>query len=206
MLIKHRKAEQGDTLIEVLVAIAILGAIIAISYTVMSRGFASAQNALDRTNTQAIMNGQAAMLRAAQAAAMRSDDPAVTKAWADIKAKVPTNTLEYAAAPPANSGQIGAINASGCISSFTPGASNRHFFMDPTSAQVSTNTVNTTRVGTVPKAGDGIWIEGHTYTSGSPNQNVYVFYIKACWNPVYGEGSDVKSEAKTVVRLYAPAN
>lgn len=193
MLNRSDRRQSGDTLIEVLVAIAVLGAIITIAYGVMNQGFATAQNSLDRTNAQNVMNGQAALLRAAHKRASNGN-PAY---WNAIVSRL----------------QSGAQVADGCAS----GARANLFFLNPDTAynpaapatsgplapQLYPTTVPLVRQGTVARPGDGMWIE--LYREGAAADGyTYTFYIKSCWDATFGDGSSVQRQAKTIVRLYEP--
>jgi prepilin-type N-terminal cleavage/methylation domain-containing protein len=197
--------ERGDTLIEVLVAMAVLGALVTIAYTVMNRGYATAQNSLDSTASQAITSGQASMLRAIHARAMRGEDS--NGYWDSVVARtvVETNTTLL------DKTKL----ASGCETSLRA-EHNRLFYFDPASTDpfipkqylTSPTDVNKLpRRDSAPGLGQekGIWIEGYSEPAGASGVT-YVFYIKACWEPSFGDGVAVKREAKTVVRLYVPAN
>jgi len=207
MLVNGTKSQRGDTLIEVLVAIAVLGALIAVAYAVMNRGFASTQNSLDRTSTQALINGQASMLRAAHARAANGD----STSWDAIVALVPTGVSSYTS-PSSDPTANGKAVIDGCTSSFSNFDQWNFYFdvnrtdgIDPMLPKKIDYgaTPDLARKGTTPKLGDGIWVEGHGYKPGV-NEDLYVFYIKSCWMPTYSAGNNVSSQAKTVVRLYAP--
>lgn len=176
--------ERGDTIIEVLFALAVLGAVIAITINLMNSGFATMMSSMDRTNTQAIMNGQAALLRAARDKYIEGD----TAAWDTIRTTY-VNTL---AAKP---GACGATDPAAV-----------RFYMNPSAAKpwmpVDRSSFPVLRIATYPRPGDGMWIEAYKVDpDGAGTQpNYYDFYIKACWRG-YGDNS-VKQEAKMVVRLY----
>lgn len=192
--------QRGDTLIEVLLAIAVLGAIVTISLSVMNRGFGIAQNSLDRSNTQAIINGQAAILRSIH---NRGD----TELWLEVLKRVAASPADYVTTSGVAS-RNGIPGADGCSSGVTA-PEKALFYFDSTSdtplTPVSYYPLETfqanylKRRGTTPAAGNGIWIEGYKEYS---DKDFYVFYIKSCWDSVYGSSS-VPNQSKTVVRLYA---
>lgn len=192
----HIKVNQrGDTLIEVMIVLAVLGALVTIAYSVMNRNFGTMQNSLDRTNVQALVTGQASMLRAAHALALKAD----TAYWNDIKARVPEST------PGAYiSGVSEDMDTSACDSSlrYTPPAAKPEFFFDvrdePLRARDAASIVNTDGAAA---PGNGIWIEGHTYEDAK-KKDQYVFYLKACWQSSYVQGPN--NEYVTVVKLYDP--
>lgn len=176
--------ERGDTIIEVLFALAVLGAVIAITINLMNSGFATMMSSMDRTNTQAIMNGQASLLRAARDKYIEGD----TAAWNEIR-------TTYVNTAPAKQGACG-----------TGDPASVRFYMNPSAPKpwmpVDRSSFPVLRITTYPRPGDGMWIEAYKVDpDGAGTQpNYYDFYIKACWRG-YGD-NQVKQEAKMVVRLY----
>lgn len=212
MLKPVSRSERGDTLVEVLLAMGVLSILITLSYAVMTRGFSLAQSSLDRTNTQALINGQASMLRAVHDMAIDGVNAAY---WNEIKNKyVPTELTApspYASAP-TEAGAVGKQVGDGCSSSFT-NYNGWNFYFDlfrtdgispympkPVSYNIASPSLR--RIGAVPKAGDGLWIEAHTYRQTSTKKNNYVFYIKSCWVSPYTSQGSVTSQERTTVRLY----
>lgn len=198
------RGERGDTIIEVILAIAVLAVLITITYTVMTRSLAITYNALDRTNSQAVVNGQVNMLRAAHA---RYISPSATvtdkQAWLDIVTHVKNieTPLPETAADKDN-------RNNGC----ELGVNYTHaFFFAPSDGSLNVLTNATQKVrkpsaGATPTPGDGLWIEGYEMTrssDGSIVDNVYTFYVKACTDPIFGDGSTAQRQTKTAVRLYA---
>ena len=209
------KSQTGDTLIEVLLAMGVLSILITLSYAVMTRGFSLVQSSLDRTNTQALINGQASMLRAAHDMAIDGVNPVY---WNEIKAKVPTEATTpspYISAA-TEAGAVGKQVGDGCSSSFTNYTSWNFYFdlyrtdgqnpLHPKTLGYNIASPSLLRVGTMPKAGDGLWIEGHTYTQASTKKKLYVFYIKSCWVSPYTTQGSTNSQEKTTVRLYDSTN
>jgi prepilin-type N-terminal cleavage/methylation domain-containing protein len=206
------RSQRGDTLIEVLLSITVLAVLITISSAVMTRGLGTALNSLDKTNVDSIINGQVAILRNIQARAAAGTD---VVSWDKVKKLTADNNTSgnglYYADTASSSGHLGTANTDGC----TPGIAgyeNALFYFDPSSDDVFTpvkyfpsglQSNSLTRQGTVPKPGDGIWIEGYKDFS-SNNADVYTFYVKACWASVYSTSVNVPNQAKTSVRLYEP--
>ncbi|OYW85809.1 hypothetical protein B7Z17_01620, partial [Candidatus Saccharibacteria bacterium 32-49-10] len=113
MVQQSSRRERGDTLVEVLLSITILAVAITAAYTIMSRMFAVGMVSLERSQTQAILNGQAAMIRDAQRRANTFPQD-----WNAIKASALTGTPN----PDGCSGtRSGGINS----------PSTRWFFLDP---------------------------------------------------------------------------
>lgn len=198
-----RKRERGDTLIEVLLAMGMLGVLITITYTSMTRSMAVAYNSLDRTNTQAMMNGQANILRAIHSERLSGGGSPTL--WDSIESLAITDndmTEEVS----------DAAREDGCT--FGGRLPEKRFYIDPTSnplalrlgSDVTITNVRDTTVSGGPQLGNGLWIEAYKLTprdGGGISDEVYTFYIKACTPPIYGDGSEVPRQTTSVVRLYA---
>ncbi len=190
MLMKVSTSQKGDTIIEVLIAMAILSIVVTTCYSIMNRTYAYALVSFERTTTQAMLSGQAAMLRDAQTrfidakgASPASDD------WNDI---VGTDGFVKAVGSPAS-----AATDTGCV---PPESGVDAFYFDPsadTTEPKDYTDMMYVRQATSPTYGDGMWIEGYKVTSGSGSY--YEFYIKSCWDSPYGE---VQQAMRTTVRLY----
>lgn len=183
MLKRKRSREQGDTIIEVLLAMTVLATVLTICISLMNYGLSLALSSMDRTNVQALMNGQAALLRVARDRAQEGDPN-----WTEI-------TTDYANTPPVT----GEPNSRACIGTQ---ATNR-FYLDPEDPTPwepkAASSVK--RTGSYPTVGDGMWIEAYKIDpdGAGPLSARYDFYIKSCWST---SGSNVDQEAETVVRLY----
>lgn len=193
---RSQKTQQGDTLVEVLLAIAVLSAIIVAVITLMNYGHAMGRDSLERSQVTALMTEQSEMLqyiRDSYANAPQEDKdqyPAVL--WKDL------STTWTAAVEPA-----------GCKINTKP------FFLDrtfvgagkdfTTSIQAFDGTTisegSSNYVSTYAKPGSGLWVEAERPAAGSVGVDYINFHIKACWSP---SGQGPKQEAKTVVRLYMP--
>jgi len=193
----RKLTERGDTLVEVLLAVTILATSISMSYTIMTRMFAVGMVALERSQTQAILNGQAALLRDAQHRYLTGGD---ATDWNDIA----TNRIVL----PAQLQEDGCTPMTGSLTpTFT--TSGKWFFLDPTKANgvspfktvvdgsIVPSPIHIPRTGTYPSYNDGIWIEGVKYSAGG--QSYYDFYLKACWDSPY---ASVRQQMKTVVRIF----
>lgn len=187
------REERGDTLVEVLLATAIMAFIVAGTSFIMNSGLAKTQLSLEHTETQARVAGQAAVLRALHAAALKSGevDTEAKEIWNEVVA--------YAASPSQATEEV--VCDAGKVS-------NRRFYFNtagdspaswlrpiglPTGSEVIPQN------GTfVPVAGDGIWVEAYR-RGASPGYYYYDFYVKACWEAA---GDQPRQSVRTVVRLY----
>ncbi|HSE29003.1 MAG TPA: hypothetical protein VLA77_00255 [Candidatus Saccharimonadales bacterium] len=177
----RRNLESGDTLIEVLLSIIILGAVIVGSITIMNRGLSAGQNAVEHSQVRLTINGQVEMLRKVR------DDYAVDptsdngQTWQAVVSGIPASaTISYDETCDKNQ----------------PGTD---FYMTQTSTRIESQLYNDTQPTTVPSPGQGIWIEAQ---KSNGNLQPYVdFVVRACWQ---GPGTG-QQRSVTSVRLYDPS-
>ncbi|RYC76094.1 PulJ/GspJ family protein [Candidatus Nanoperiomorbus periodonticus] len=173
---KRNQAERGDTLVEVTVAMAVLGLMLAASLAVINRGLMGVSNAVERTSVRASLSSQAELLRYV------FDDPVTNK---DVYDKILSRTQ-----PNNNLGQNGCEigNNSGFYLSV-----NNKTGTPPVEIHAlnQADTVDlTNNVYGQPEAGDdkgnslGIWIEGDKHDGQKDGMPGYIdFYVRACWTP-----------------------
>ena len=188
--------QRGDTIIEVLVAMTVLSLVVVTCYSIMTRGIAHVQISLERTTTQAMLAGEAAILRDAFRRYAQTSDPANSSEdddWDTITSPGYVNELVENVSIPADS-------ANGCS---VPGVDRFYFDpldeTNPRQPKKHISPLQTVRAGTIPKYGDGMWIEGYKVEPLGPAKPYYDFYIKACWDSPYG---GVRQALLTTVRLY----
>lgn len=187
------KLSRGDTLVEVLLATAILAFVITGTSYVMNRGLSDTQISLERTQIQAEIAGQAAILRAlhAEAVASGAENTGARQAWEEVVAMAVSGstTMQKAVCKQAD-------------------LSNNRFYFDnrggspdswvtPIEIDSATSPVPQNASG-LPVVGDGLWVEAYEL-SGMSGHGAYDFYIKACWE---SSGVHTEQELRTVVRLY----
>ncbi len=180
--------DKGDTLVEVLLAIAVLSLVAVGSMAVMNRGNGLIQSALERTGVRAEINSQSEMLNY-----VRDNKPTL---WQAIK----QSTVSEAAAKDntckATTGK-----------SFYLDFANVETVSVPSKVTVDTTTglaINKSGRATYDQAkGGGLWGDAVYYpTVVNGNQEPYFdFYIKACWTPI-GSSSGNVSKSITIVRIY----
>lgn len=190
--------QRGDTLVEVLLATAVLALIISGTAYVMSTGLAKSQLSLERTQVQASVAGQASVLRALREAAIKKRSPEAVSLWRQVGdyAKTPNSQLQQAVCHPASPANDKRFY-------FYDGADSVSNWLQPQEfeATATQKADIVPKSGFLPTAGDGLWIEAYYYPTSNPSQLAYYdFYIKACWD---GSGSLGEQEVKSVVRLYA---
>src|SRR5262245_49800310 len=86
---------RGDTLVEVLVSVAILGLVIIGAVTLMSRGLAAAQTALEHSQVRLLVSGQYEMLRQLRDEYVRDPNSTAGQLWHSIVAASNTNVPTY---------------------------------------------------------------------------------------------------------------
>lgn len=184
------RSEAGDTLVEVLIATAILGMAVVGALSAMSFGQGIALNAIERTTVQGLMNSQLSYVRYARDMKIQSK-LAPLPLWDDLVVRA-----SGAAVPTAI-----------CNGSRPMFRSNMFYIKDFTTI-APPQVVNYPMAGggvpksaaTVPSPGDGMWIEA---VSGGTAPTAYIdFYVKACWSPSSGT---TMQESRTVMRLYVPS-
>ena len=202
--------KQGDTIIEVTLAISIFAMMMVGGLTIMNNGLAKAQGAVQLTMARNNIDSQAEALRyinGAYIAQYPNINNDVAKEWEKI-------TQNTAAA---------ASNLNSCRTDFSPS----NVFVIDTQTAMKTKT-NLKVASTYPRllytysganaslvanndtnvimnkasyiGAEGIWIEAIKSSSSTQN-NYYDFHIRACWKAT---GSNVNTTLGTIVRLYDP--
>ena len=171
---KRNQAERGDTLVEVTVAMAVLGLMLAASLAVINRGLMGVSNAVERTSVRASLSSQAELLRYV------FDDPVTNEAtYKEILKRTQSNN---------NLGQNGCKigNNSGFYLSVSGVPPVKMHALN----QADTNNLANNVYGQPEAAGDnkgnsqGIWIEGDKHDGQQNGMPGYIdFYVRACWTP-----------------------
>lgn len=195
------KNQRGDTLVEVLIAITVLGIIVAGCLAVMNRSLVSILNSAERTASRADINSQTDMLnyvyhndkadwnkilnlavKKAPTDAVPSDITDACKITEDSKSSATIKAGSFYLDPvyDASNGSISDVNVKEALKKNTHG-------------------VNQLQRA---KLGQGLWIDAVYYSTVS---HPYVdFYIKACWVPFGGNdlSGATNTRSITVVRIY----
>lgn len=177
--------ESGDTLVEVLIATAILGAAVVAGLGIMNFGFGVILNSIERTQVQASVNSQLSLIQYARDAYVRAGrqgtvpgGPAVWQAILDNTTATYSNSVCNGSGGPATA------------------VGNKPFYVnDDGSAYTAGVPASAT---SVPAAGNGLWVEAVRPT---PSTNYIDFYVKACWTPAAGSNHQ---ESRSAMRLYVP--
>lgn len=174
---------RGDTLIEVLLAIVVLGAVIVGSITIMSRGLLAAQTAMEHSQVRQYINGQFEMLRKLRDDYARDSSSTNAQVWRDVVTGIPeTVTLSY---------------SNDC----TLNQPDNDFYLTPGTSSINRSTYTGNAPDTVAMPGQGLWIEAKKSPVGL-SQAYVDFVVRACW---YGSGSEAQQRTVTAVRLYDPS-
>lgn len=223
MLVLNNSKCRGDTLIEVLFAVAAFSLVAVSGLSIMNQGSAIAQRSLEITLVRQEIDSQADTLRFLNAAYAGAYQPGTTyndyfntpekmqtpaSQWALMLKNITTNS-----APISNFG----LDATGKCPTVHPNGS---FILDTHNAKFITpapallkpaqvfsrvlyNYNNATKIFTLSSV-EGIWIEAVRKFENTNNQNTadYVdFHIRACWD---SPGQSVPLTIGTIVRLYEP--
>ncbi len=180
------RRESGDTLVEVLIAITILGAAAVAGLGIMNFGFGAILNSIERTQVQASINSQLSLLQYARDAYVQAGRPATpaeggAKIWQDIMLNMTTanyskDVCKSDASPNTNTGR-------------------KPFYIKENGTDQVPLTTFPAANG-VPTLGNGLWVEA---VRPSASTNYIDFYVKACWQPVAGS---TNQESRSVMRLY----
>ena len=170
---KRNQAERGDTLVEVTVAMAVLGLMLAASLAVINRGLMGVSNAVERTSVRASLSSQAELLRYV------FDDPVTNEVtYKKILKRKLSNNL----------GQKGCEIGNGSGFYLSVGSSTSPVEMHELDQADTADLTN--NVYGQPEAGDdkgnslGIWIEGDKHDGKKDGMPGYIdFYVRACWTP-----------------------
>ncbi len=167
-----KRAERGDTLVEVTVAMAVLGLMLAASLAVINRGLMGVSNAVERTSVRASLSSQAELLRYV------FDDP--------VTNKVPYDEILKNTQPNGKLGQNGCkIGGGGFFLSVGGGTSpvEIHKLNQTDTAKLTNNVYGQPEAGDDKGVSQGIWIEGDKHDVQGDMPGYIDFYVRACWTP-----------------------
>ena len=174
---KRNQAERGDTLVEVTVAMAVLGLMLAASLAVINRGLMGVSNAVERTSVRASLSSQAELLRYV------FDDPVTNKeAYKAILDHTGSNVSLGQ-----NGCEIGGGGFYLSVNNKTGTPPVEIHELDPAKTQQLTDNVygqpEAGEVGNNSGVSQGIWIEGDKHDAQGDMPGYIDFYVRACWTP-----------------------
>jgi prepilin-type N-terminal cleavage/methylation domain-containing protein len=195
---KLLSSQQGDTLIEVLVSMAILAMVIVGSSILVNNGLGQARNAVEHTQVRNSLQQQSEYLRFLRD--NQSRDATTTALWQTL-----TNST-YASLSPVNTSDA-SCTLTGNTFSANPTGGKKAFYLKfnttPTVAASTLQIADITSMAIPPTAavpGSGLWVEGVRSAAGI-NPAFVDYYIRGCWQ---GLGSTGVQQMGTVTRLYLP--
>lgn len=207
------KYSKGDTIIEVLFAISIFSLVAVGGLSIMNKGNAVAQRALEITLVRQQIDSQAEVLRFANAAYISAYKAGMPSShYSGSAAGIWANMVDKMEA-----GNIGSSSVSdfGAEASGCPAVKDKSFIFDTKSTTLiildttkyfqaeSFSQVRFDSLGAFERA-DGIWIEAVRSAGGTGAEvgTGYIdFHIRACWTSI---GQAQPMTVGTIVRLYEP--
>ena len=202
LIIFKKPMEKGDTLVEVLFAVAVFSLVAVGAMSIMNQGTASAERSLEVTLVRHQIDAQAETLRYLNAsyitAFSRGDTTADWKSIQDVanNNRTASDFNSITCEMPLNMNNVFILNTHTAKfegSTALPGEP----VYATTYSQVRYSSDNISSV-------EGIWIEPVRSLLGAGNQinTGYIdFHIRACWD---GPGQSVPVTLGTIVRLYEP--
>ncbi len=182
----HKTAQRGDTLVEVLMAIVILGMVIVGAITMMARGLSAAQVAVEHTQVRLHINAQAELIRFLRDGYLQDPQSAAGQEWLRMFNANYANTT---------------LSASGGTCAVSAGKT--PFYLVQSGSTVTiTNFDSALAPATSATPGAGLWMEA-TRSSSTITPAYVDLQFRACWQ---GSGSAAQQQTITVVRLYDPAH
>lgn len=174
---KRNQVERGDTLVEVTVAMAVLGLMLAASLAVINRGLMGVSNAVERTSVRASLSSQAELLRYV------FDDPVANKeAYKWILDHTGSNVSLGQ-----NGCEIGGGGFYLSVNNKTGTPPVEIHELDWADTNKLTNNVygqpEAGEVGNNSGVSRGIWIEGDKHDGQGDMPGYIDFYVRACWTP-----------------------
>lgn len=201
--------QAGDTIIEVLFAMAIFALVTVGGLSIMNKGAAAVQRSLEITQVRNEIDSQAEALRflnASYLAAYKTGSvgSGLAKEWNDIK-------YSYTVAPnfiddPVSDECKGPIFGTGRPYFIVDTKNvkvirliqNYNYNLPATYSQLRFDQLHEATF----EAADGIWIQAVKSNEGLTSKSEYIdFHIRACW---FSVGQSIPVSLETIVRLYEP--
>ena len=213
-MLKTKKFERGDTLIEVLFAVTVFSLVAIGAISIMNQGTAAAQRSLEITLVRQQIDAQAETLRFLNASYVSAYSNGVTFAadtpagqWQQIRNYILSRGNSDVSAFGTDGGVCKSTPPEGSFIMNTSGAKLEKLDGDKYKSAVTYSQVRYVDTGSTKSLADaeGIWIEGvvsKTFAGDNQGNAGYVdFHIRACWD---SPGLAVPMTIGTIVRLYEP--
>lgn len=208
-MLRVNKFDRGDTIVEVMFAIAIFGLVSVGALSIMNQSTITAQRALEITMVRQQIDAQAETLRFLNASYVAAYRPGLTSYPLNTPAgqwhRISTNGVTLASSV-SDFEDLSACKTAVPTGSFVLNTKNAKAMID--SAMNFSKASEYARVvhdgSDVFKKADGIWIEAiKSSVSASTSGAGYIdFHIRACWDSPGGDAMPLK--LGTIVRLYEP--
>ncbi len=207
-----RRGERGDTLVEVLFAVAVFSFIVVGALSLMNQGTAAAQRSLETTLVRQQVDAQAETLRYLHDSYVAAYQPGVAFNVNDATTSPAEEWFKITERIKATNAQSASPFGGTPTCPTPPGGS---FVVDPRTAHLNTSPtlfqpadtwaqLTYATDGTLA-ASQGIWVEGLSSPASTDpaQQNVgYIdFHIRGCWTT---PGQSQAMTVGTIVRLYEP--
>jgi type II secretory pathway pseudopilin PulG len=209
-MLKRSTAQNGDTIVEVLFAVALFSLIVVMALSLMNQGTATARRTFEIAQVREQIDGQAEALRFLHESYVNQYRPGITYDTSDA-ATSPAEEYYKIIQKVISGGRTQAssfTNLTACPA--TPVADS--FGLNTRMARVMTTTASLGRAtsgyaqvtypagANSPATFRGIWIEG-IRSSGGGTAGFIDFHIRGCWD---SPGLSVPMNVSTIVRLYEP--
>lgn len=186
--LSSRCDERGDTLVEVAIAMAIMGLMLAATMMIINRSLLGVMNAVERTASRGEVNSQVEMLRY------------VFDTQGGVNKEVANDIID--STPVGDTSQL-AGDEHGCS------IGGHGFYLElgdsadqPIRRQGYASTTNVAEdVFAAPHPGNGIWIEGVKTEAEEAVPGYIDFYVRACWSP-YASNEIGQGRLESIVRVY----
>lgn len=207
-----RISQEGDTLIEVIFAVAIFSAVAVGTVMIMNQGVSSAQNALEINLVRNQIDTQAELLRhlnSAKLTAIGRNSTDDSREWDEAISGSSRQASQYAAITTVEQCRIHGVAPPGPIPS-------NAFYISPLTGKVERNFNETVTFAQIQQVGtplekrtesNMLWVEPVESTNDAsgdklPLTRYFDFHIRACWESPGAAGGLMK--LGTIVRLYVP--
>ncbi len=186
-----KSTQAGDTLVEVLVAVAVLAVVLVGTFSLMNKGVTQMYDSMERSEVRLLLDRQTEALSYARDEFFIRDsgdtsgyvvNVAAANAWQTIRTEALVPSLSTVPAL-----EDGCSTTTGAFAITRDGSNN-----------LAISAITQAKATGFPSPGDGIWIQKISSPTGLlvPYKD---FYIRACWWPTGSLNMQVMS---TVVRLY----
>lgn len=187
-----RRLEQGDTLVEVMLAVAILSLVTVLTMALVNREHARALSSINRASVRSEINSQVELLWYFHDMGIRVEDSNEGKVWEEIK----NNKTIALSAEQKDECTYGANSFYLDTSYITPVVGAIADVVKTPAGFVANGDALYNENSWQVKPGRGIWIDADLNSSGGGLEYID-FYVKACWTSIGGS----KELSSTVVRM-----